>query len=421
MTFATHSRLRHTIQAGAMTSTLAAVLVSGAAAAATCPAPNSNDIFTLTLCVDGEVRTAGTNSIADVIDIISNESLDARFPNYDEDTSPGEFRLDVRGLPAILSYDQDSTKLVFNVPSLGINETFDAGTRDASNDEFEDYLKDNGDDILRELLRVSPIDPLAGNPASLQSEMVAGAFAAGVDPTYDTLAQGSSFGIGARFGLYSAGDYNQDVFTLPLSYAYTFKNYDKLIVTLPITYIDVDGAAAYRGNLGVAYKKNIFRRWAVTPSIGYGITGSSDLGSLGHIFSVAVTSDLMLIDKPKFQLSMGNMAGYYWTLPVRAGDYGVDYDLTNTILRNGLLLSLPWQKRIWGRDFSLDIYVTDTRFFGDELYSDNYQEIGVTFGPMRSGDKLAPNTSSHPFGIGLKYVTGDGDIDGFELNFGYRF
>jgi hypothetical protein len=118
---------------------------------------------------------------------------------------------------------------------------------------------------------------------------------------------------------------------------------------------------------------------------------------------------------------MGNMIGYFWTLPVRIGDYSVDYDLRNTITRNGLLLSIPWQKRIWGRDFSLDVYVTDTRFFGDALYSDNYQELGVTFGPMRSADKLEPNLSSQPFGLGLKYVRGDGDIDGVELNFGYRF
>jgi hypothetical protein len=320
-----------------------------------------------------------------------------------------------------MTYALDSTLLVFRVPSLGITETFDGGTRDTSKDLFEDYLKENGDDILRELLKVSAVDPLAGNPASVQSQMVATAFLAGVDPAYDTLETGSSFGLGARFGRYSMAGFDQDVFTLPLSYVYTFPNYDKLIVSLPITYISVEGADAYRGNLGVGYKKNINRRWAVTPGVGYGISGSTDLGSLGHIFSVSATSDLMLLADDRYQVSMGNMIGYFWTLPVRIGDYSVDYDLRNTITRNGLLLSIPWQKRIWGRDFSLDVYVTDTRFFGDALYSDNYQELGVTFGPMRSADKLEPNLSSQPFGLGLKYVRGDGDIDGVELNFGYRF
>jgi hypothetical protein len=118
---------------------------------------------------------------------------------------------------------------------------------------------------------------------------------------------------------------------------------------------------------------------------------------------------------------MGNMAGYYLTLPVRFGEYSVDYDLRNTIVKNGLLFSLPLQQPIWGRNFSIDAYVTDTRFFGDALYSDNYQEVGITFGPMRSADKLEPNLSSHPIGIGIKYVQGGGDAKGFELTFGYRF
>ncbi|AFL75299.1 hypothetical protein [Thiocystis violascens] len=77
-------------------------------------------------------------------------------------------------------------------------------------------------------------------------------------------------------------------------------------------------------------------------------------------------------------------------------------------------------KRLWNRAFSIDIFATDTRFFGDDLYSDNYQEFDISFGPSRSGDKLTPNLASHPMGVGIKYLTGDGEIDGFELSFGYR-
>jgi len=339
------------------------------ALAQTCPAPSNNDLFNLSLCVEGELASAGSNSLMDIIDQIDESQLQGRFPGYEEGVSAGEFRLDVRGLPVTLGYDRDSTTLVFTVPSLGINESFSGGTRDISNDLFEDYIKQNGDDILRELLRVSAVDPLAGNPASVQSQMAAGDFAAGVDPVYDTLKPGSSFGLGARFGSYSTGQFTQNVFTLPLSYVYTFSNYDRLIVRLPLTYMDVDGASAYRGNLGLAYKKNLTRRWALTPALGYGIAGSTDLGSLGHIFSGSLTSDLMLYDDSKYQLSMGNMAGYYLTLPVRLGDYSVDYDLKNTIIRNGLLFSTPLPHSLWGREFSVDLYLTDTRFFGDALYT----------------------------------------------------
>jgi len=70
---------------------------------------------------------------------------------------------------------------------------------------------------------------------------------------------------------------------------------------------------------------------------------------------------------------------------------------------------------------SLDVFVIGTWFFGDALYNDNYQEIGFSIGPRRSSDRLAPNLASHPFGLGLKYIQGEGDIDGVELNIGYRF
>lgn len=397
------------------------VFSAGQAFGQSCPAPSNNQIFNLSLCVDGQTATVGSNSIQRLLDQIDTDQVRARFPSYQDGVSAGEFRLDIRGLPVTLGYAQDSTQLVFSVPSLGIFETFDGGTRDRSNDLFEDYIKQNGDSILRELLRVSAVDPLAGNPASIQSQMAAGAFAAGADPVYDTLPRGSSFGLGARFGRYGLGQFTQNVFTLPISYSYTFSNYDKIIVRAPLTYMEVDGASSYRGELALAYRKNLFSRWSLTPALGYGIAGSSDLGSLGHIFSGSLTSDLLLWNGSKARLSMGNMVGYYATLPVRLGDYSVDYDLKNTITRNGLLLAIPLGTQLWGQTLSLDIYAIDTRFFGDALYSDNYQEFGIDIGPLRSSDKLQPNVASHPFGIGIKYITGEGDVDGLELSVGYRF
>ena len=397
------------------------VCTSAAALGQSCPRAGSGSLFNAALCVDGEIARLGFNNLQDLIDAIDNADLKQRFPNYQRDISPGEFRLDVRGLPAIIAYAANSSELVFRVPSLGINETFNGGTRDRSNDQFEDYIKQNGSDILRELLRVSAVDPLAGNPASAQSQMVAGDFDAGFSSMYDSAPPGSAFGMGLRFGSYSMGGFTQNVYTLPLDYTYTFNNHDVLAVRLPLTYIEVDGATAYRGQLGISYKKVITSRWALTPAVGYAVAGSADLGALGQILSASLTSDLNLYDNGRWSLSMGNLLGYYVTIPTRIADFNVDYDIQNTITRNGLLLSIPLQKQFWGREFSIDVFAIGTWFFGDALYNDNYQEYGISIGPRRSADKRAPNLASHPFGIGLKYIHGEGNIDGFELNFGYRF
>lgn len=116
-------------------------LLSASAFAQSCPAGGGGNIFNLSLCVDGEIANVGGNTIEGILDQIDTEALKQRFANYDEDTAPGEFRLDLRGLPVTLSYGQNSSQLVFAVPSIGINEVFDGGTRDASNDLLEDYIK----------------------------------------------------------------------------------------------------------------------------------------------------------------------------------------------------------------------------------------------------------------------------------------
>lgn len=403
------------------TAGIASMLLGTSVAAQTCPAPANNSIFNATLCVEDQVQTFATNRLETLIDAVNEPFLSARFPNYDEGTSPGEFRLDVRGLPAIVRYERDSTSLLFSVPSLGIEERFDGATRSISNDLFEDYIKQRGDRILRELLRVSPIDPLAGNPASLQSQMVADEFSAGTDAMFDTLAPGHSFGLGARFGLYNADRFTKNVFTLPISYTYTFSNHDRLILRAPLTYMEVAGAETYRAALGLSYKRTMSPRWALTPALGYGVTGSLDLGSLGHIVSTSLTSDYLLHDSDRFTLSMGNMLGYYFSLPIRIHDWDIDYSLENLITRHGLLFSRPLPARFLGREWSLDLFATGTWLFGDDLYTQDYLEVGFALGPRRSSNRRAPNVASNAIGIGLKYTYAGSDFDGVELNFGYRF
>ena len=52
-------------------------------------------------------------------------------------------------------------------------------------------------------------------------------------------------------GSYGLDQFTQNVYTLPMYYTYTFSNYDKLIVRAPLAYMEVDGAKAYRGSLGL--------------------------------------------------------------------------------------------------------------------------------------------------------------------------
>jgi hypothetical protein len=374
----------------------------------------------MSLCVGGSVDRFSGNNIEELFDQLDEDELRGYFPDYDNDQ--GQFRVDVRGLPATLTFpDQGETRLVFSVPVLGIEEEFVGATRDDSNNLFEDYIEQEGDEILEALLRFWPVDPLAGNPSSLQSDMIQGDFDAGTSPGLDSLGKGGNFGVGLRFGRYSLDTFNSDVYTLPLSYVYVFDNNDKLILRLPIAYSDTEGASSYRITLGASFRKNIFRRWSLTPSLSYGAVGSSDLGSYGQIISGSLTSDFILYASDRMQVSMGNMGAVTKTLPLRYNDYDLDIDYTNQVLRNGFFFSFPMRRKLSGMQISTDVFVVDTRFSGDELFVDNYQEIGITLGPARSADKLNPHVANNPIGIGLKYTHAPQDVSAFEVTFGYRF
>lgn len=383
------------------------------ALAQTCQPPDTDALFNVAACVDGERKVLSFNNITDAVKSLDDSTLGYEFPSY-QNNSQVDATLYIRGINANGSYAANSTTLNFNVPSIGISEKFDGGSRDASAEMLEDWLKKNGEDILRELIKVSPVDPIAGNPASLQTLMANTSYDLGTNPSFDNLQPGPSFGIGLRFGRYSSGQYDQDLMTLPLRYAYSFDSGDKLIISLPLTYVDTEGAKTYSVNFGIAYKKQLSDQWALTPSIGYGAVGSLDLGAAGQIMSASLTSDYIILDNSKYRLRMGNMVGYYSTLATNLGDYSVDYQLKNEITRNGISLLLPISKKIRGQKLAWNVYVIDTRYFGDDLYSNYSDEIGITLGTYGE-------SSSKPIQIGLSYMRGDGDISSFDLSFGYNF
>lgn len=323
---------------------------------------------------------------------------------------------------------------MFGFRSRVYNYVYDS---DGTNSRCDDFVNNNGtptftchvrafvapdpNKIGQQLVKESPLSAFNNSPASMQSDMSSGAYDVGTDRSLDSLPSGSSFSVGARFGSYGLDKYTQNVYTIPMSYTYTFRNHDNLVVQLPLSYIDVEGSSAYRGMLSISYRKKISSRWVLTPSLGYGIAGSNDLGSLGYIVSGSLTSDLMLYDRGNVSLSMGNMVGYYVSMPVRIDNYKVNTNLYNTITRDGLILSIPLTQELWGRQLSVDIFATGTWFFGDVLYNDKFQEYGITIGPRRSAGKRAPNASSQSFGFGLSYIHGGKGDSGFKMNFTYRF
>jgi hypothetical protein len=336
-------------------------------------------------------------------------------------------RAGYRGLPLILQSPAGSTTVTLSIPLLGYTNSFAAETsRDGNTTDLFNYLKSSGADLInqmqKKLAEVSPVDPVAGNPNSMQSRMVSDdfdrsftQFASNIKSNDNTTQSSSLIGVGLTLGSMSAGGLTTTTTTVPLSY--TVRNdldpRKQWTFYAPLSASNTQGAQSYTGNLGLAYRFPVNDEWALSPAFGYGITGSVDLGSAAAMMATSLTSQYTL-KLDGYDLAFGNMIGLYQTTPLSAGDYSSNPGLSNTVYRNGVLLSVP--TNAFGSKMALETSFILTNYTGSALYSSQYEEIGITLGTNKSAN------AARSYGrAGATLLSGSGGVSGYRLNFGYWF
>lgn len=394
---------------------IAAALSQSAAAA---------PIFQVTATTSTTV-TLGFTSAQDAIDVIGPNKLGQYVPYTGVEAAT--IGLNFRGLPMTVAHPNGAGDplLTLSIPSLGIAQNFTGATRADSQRLLSDFFK-SGDvlsQIMRRLAEVSPVDPIAGNPNSLMSQMVANDFNNSFFGVGSNLAppQASTndstpnlIGIGLRFGQYRQGSLTSQNLTLPLSYTIR-SNIDprrQLILSLPISQTDAEGSKAYYVGAGAAYRFPMNDNWTLTPSFSYAVTGAPDFGSVSQIAAASLSSTYVIPMK-SYDLAIGNMVGFYKTLKFSANGYSFDPNISNTVFRNGVMLSTPIS--FMGRKMSIEYSLIDTRFTGTALYNEGYDEIGITIGT----NKNAQSARSYLRG-GISYLFSP-QSKGFTVNIGYWF
>jgi hypothetical protein len=369
----------------------------------------------------------GASTLEDLKNQLTTAGLSGINAAYNSN-SAAVIRAGYLGFPIVISATASSPTMSLSIPGLNINQTFSAqATRDGNKSDLFDYLKSNGANILsgiqQKLTQVSPISPVAGNPASLQSRMVADDFDRGFTQFASNIKgadeQGTSssnlVGIGLSFQSTDTGKVKTDTMALPLSYTVRSDLDPRKQWTFyaPISQSDTAGAKAYGLNIGVAYRTPITDEWSIMPALGYGVTGSVDLGSAAAMMAASITSQYTL-KLDGYDLAIGNMVGYLQSSTLSVGDYSVDPKVTNTVFRNGVLLSMPTS--LFGPKKALEFSFILTNYTGSTLYSNQYQEIGVTLGTNKGA-----NTARSYMRAGLTYLSGDNGITATRMNFGYWF
>jgi len=404
-------------------------------AALFCQPAIARDLYELRLDVLTPTRASGFESydnIEDFFDGLEAERLGAISGAY-TDTSAARAALDIRGLEATASFPTAGNEIRLRIPSVGFDRTFDgrsinpvAPTRDDSVEELRRFLETNSEglltDVLQAQVRETPVDPVAGNPNSLTARMGAAGFAQGSDVDNPSVfgdapekASEGTFEVGARFGRFSAVDFTQDSWTLPLSYSFAMgEGRHRLLLDMPLTYTDTEGGKTLDGSFGVAFRTTVLEGWTLTPGIRVGGVGSVDLASAAVVLSGSLTSNYN-VDVGGVRVSIGNHVAYFDTQSISIADYDVDYDLQNAMLKNGVGVTGDLGYRLRGKPLVWAANVAHTQFLGDELFIESYLDLSASIGFESVG-------GWNDLRFGVTYQTAlDEDFDGFRLNLGYRF
>ncbi|HIJ94798.1 MAG TPA: hypothetical protein HPP94_03460 [Desulfuromonadales bacterium] len=400
-------------------------------------------LFDLNLTVNAsDSMSRSYSNVSDMFNGLTQEQISASIPTYTS-TSPLNAKLNFRGLPITVTAVAGSASMKLEIPALGVNQTFSGTTRDDSQTQLEDWFKKNGGDTINKLMKklaeTTATDPIAGNPNSAMAQSVATDFTRGFLNTATSLREtnaasapatsgttlpesnANTISLAARFGSLSQGGSNSQSFTLPLAYTVRFQDpLESLSVSMPVTMVDIEGSKSYSIGLGVGYSFPISKSWVITPSVGYTATGSADMASAGQILSGSLTSSYSL-PISSYQLSMGNMAGYYRTLPLDIGEYSFDPKIENYVVRNGLMLYIPTEFLF--KETGLEVFGIDTRYMGDALFIDSYDEFGISFGRTRVERKNLGDMVKNiltDIRLGVTYITAKA-TSGFTVNLGYSF
>ncbi|PWR25719.1 hypothetical protein [Zavarzinia aquatilis] len=383
----------------------------------------AKDLFDITISTEGVTSGETFASAVDFFDRLENSVFSSLSGAYTE-TSVATARANFRGLPFVIEYRDDTAALHFTSSVIDIDETFVGADRDESENLFIDYLQSNDSNITQKItdytVSQTATDPVAGNPSSLVDRTAAADFSSstsvgGTLPA--TSSVNSAVAFGARLGRFTVGDQETSVYDLPIRYfaRLTDDGYG-IVFDAPITIVSVEEAYSYSGSIGLGVRLPILPYWTLTPGARIGAVGSADLGALAYVYDGSLTSNVTFaIDE--FQFSVGNAVTLSQTASVTVDDYEIDYEVANTIFRNGVGVVYPTDITIFDMPTTADIAIVNTTITGDDVYIDQYTDIALSIGLADDDENSLYNLAR----FGLTYSFGAHDYSGLTVNFGYQF
>jgi hypothetical protein len=371
--------------------------------------------------------TSAEVSATNLVDLsreLKTESLEELIPIYTP-TSPIAIGINLRGIDVITAFAANSNVLTVAIPQADIITSFEGVTRDDSITLFKDFLKDNGrrGQLLRAYAKYSPIDPIAGNPASLLSQLGQADYnmgrlslLSGCECCWNTQPVVHQFQIGAQIWRAFSQGYDTTSVFLPIQYSYSPMDNWAFIIDAPLTFHDNGGAYTLFGSVGLGLHLPVTEDWSLTPVFRLGSGGSLDLATSASLLSTGVTSvyDFHLFDGI---LAMTNYAAYITSTNLWLSGINFNYRLQTWVFKNGLSFTTCEGFDVCNRPIHLNLYWVDTQFTSGRLFIKHHDEIG--FDLFSTG--INPCLDYDLLSVGFSYQFGQKDYKAYCFNFKYQF
>jgi hypothetical protein len=396
-------------------------------------AAHADKLFEVSFSVVNGIPIAsdGTNRLTKVDDMLEKGGLDALLPGgFDPLTDDLAAGLDLRGMASTYSWTAATGVLKFEIPGV-LDVQFTGSDYQETLDQFEAWLKGDFEGslapkasltaLLQGLVKHSPVDPVAGNPNSLQSRMLSSDYRLGTEGPF-TSGDGpldpstNLVGLGIEYSHFSGGSFSGEAVELPIDYRFNLRNPKwSVLVNLPLTATFTEGqwSILASGALGAQFRPTDW--WALTPMLRIGAAGSIEVGALGVLYGFTLTNHMRLFEWRGMRLAMGNMAGFTNSVDgIKIGDYELTYDITNPVLRNGGYVEGEFD--LFGISAGWKVFGSNMLLFGDDLFAESQNEVGAQLSTLgRVGDK-----PYEAIGFSVSYLFSD-DYDAVSLRLRFRF
>lgn len=320
-----------------------------------------------------------TTNIFKAFDYLNQKNIDAQFSAY-SGVEPLSVNIQYEDVRIQYAYpDENSSKLVVNIPAIGFRKTFVGVDRNDSKNMARDALRDGGylkklqRAFVREGTQKTEENAVAGNSFSLLNQMVRNDFDQAimgrqmVDNSAGSLIAGH-FLWGATY------QDNQHIRMMGLSPAYHLKLSPdarfSLHLNSPLVQTTYGAQESYQALPNLTLLTLINQSWqlGLGATIGWLYTPNSEKTVQFRGMNI---SNQLQMDWGNSTVKLANMVSHYGSEPIN----GYDPDLQHTVVKTSVfveqsisLLDIPLKTRLGG---------ATTQFYGDELAQKNIEEVSL--------------------------------------------